>query len=50
VKTIGSSNFSIDYDKVEADAKFDGLFVLRLRIACCRLALHSAPVRSEHFL
>jgi hypothetical protein len=29
VKTIGSGNFSIDYDKVEADAKFDGLFVLR---------------------
>ena len=29
VKTIGSGNFSIDYDKAEADAKFDGLFVLR---------------------
>jgi hypothetical protein len=29
VKTIASGNFSIDYDKVEADAKFDGLFVLR---------------------
>jgi hypothetical protein len=29
VKTIGSGNFSIDYGKVEADAKFDGLFVLR---------------------
>ena len=29
VKTIGSGNFSIDYDKVEVDAKFDGLFVLR---------------------
>jgi Transposase DDE domain len=29
VKTIGSGNFSIDYDKVEADARFDGLFVLR---------------------
>jgi hypothetical protein len=29
VKTIGSGNFSIDDDKVEADAKFDGLFVLR---------------------
>jgi Transposase DDE domain len=29
VKAIGSGNFSIDYDKAEADAKFDGLFVLR---------------------
>ena len=31
VKTIGSGNFSNDYDKAEAeaDAKFDGLFVLR---------------------
>jgi hypothetical protein len=29
VKTVASGNFSIDYDKVEADAKFDGLFVLR---------------------
>ena len=29
MKTIGSGNFSIDYDKAEADAKFDGLFVLR---------------------
>jgi hypothetical protein len=29
VKTIASGNFSVDYDKVEADAKFDGLFVLR---------------------
>jgi len=29
VKTIASGNFSIDYDKVAADAKFDGLFVLR---------------------
>ena len=29
VKTIGSGNFSIDHDKVEAEAKFDGLFVLR---------------------
>jgi hypothetical protein len=29
VKTIASGNFSIDYDKAAADAKFDGLFVLR---------------------
>jgi len=29
VKAVGSGNFSIDYDKAEADAKFDGLFVLR---------------------
>jgi NADPH:quinone reductase-like Zn-dependent oxidoreductase len=29
VKAIASGNFSIDDDKVEADAKFDGLFVLR---------------------
>ena len=29
VKTIASGNFSIDYDRVAADAKFDGLFVLR---------------------
>jgi transposase len=29
VKTIASGNFSIDHDKVAADAKFDGLFVLR---------------------
>lgn len=29
VKTFASGNFSIDYDKAEADAKFDGLFVLR---------------------
>jgi hypothetical protein len=29
VKTIGSGNFSVDYDKAEADAKFDGLFILR---------------------
>jgi hypothetical protein len=29
VKTVGSGNFSIDHDKVKADAKFDGLFVLR---------------------
>jgi hypothetical protein len=29
VKTIASGNFSIDYDKVAAEAKFDGLFVLR---------------------
>jgi hypothetical protein len=29
VKTIGSGNFAIDYDRVEADAKFDELFVLR---------------------
>jgi len=28
VKTIASGNFSIDYDRVAADAKFDGLFVL----------------------
>ena len=38
VKTIGSGNFSIDYDKAEADAKFDGLFVLRTNTSCrpCR--------------
>jgi hypothetical protein len=29
VKTVASGNFSIDDDKVAADAKFDGLFVLR---------------------
>lgn len=29
VKTFASGNFSIDYDKAAADAKFDGLFVLR---------------------
>ena len=29
LKTIASGNFSIDYDKAAADAKFDGLFVLR---------------------
>jgi Transposase DDE domain len=29
VKAVGSGNFSVDWDKVEADAKFDGLFVLR---------------------
>jgi len=29
VKAIASGNFSIDHDKVAADAKFDGLFVLR---------------------
>ncbi len=29
VKAVGPGNFSIDYDKAEADAKFDGLFVLR---------------------
>lgn len=29
VKTFASGNFSIDYDKSAADAKFDGLFVLR---------------------
>jgi Transposase DDE domain len=29
VKTVASGNFSIDYDKVAAEAKFDGLFVLR---------------------
>jgi hypothetical protein len=29
VKTIASGNFSIDDDRVAADAKFDGLFVLR---------------------
>ena len=29
VKAVASGNFSIDYDRVAADAKFDGLFVLR---------------------
>jgi hypothetical protein len=29
VKAIVPGNFSIDYDKVAAEAKFDGLFVLR---------------------
>jgi hypothetical protein len=42
VKTIGSGNFSIDYGKVEADAKFDGLFVLRTNTKSQRFehALH----------
>jgi len=39
VKTIASGNFSIDYDKVEADAKFDGLFVLRTNTKLTALAV-----------
>ena len=29
VKTIGDGHFTIDYDKAEQEAKFDGVFVLR---------------------
>jgi hypothetical protein len=29
VKTIGNGHFTIDYDKAEQEAKFDGVFVLR---------------------
>ena len=38
VKAIGSGNFSIDYDKAEADAKFDGIFVLRTNTSAPRPA------------
>ncbi len=33
LRTLGTNRFAIDRDKVEADAKFDGIFVLRTNTA-----------------
>ena len=50
VKTIGSGNFSIDYDKAEADAKFDGLFVLRTntKLSALQVALSELAGGGRH--
>jgi transposase len=39
LRTLGPNRFAVDHDKVAADAKFDGIFVLRTNIALDPLAV-----------
>jgi hypothetical protein len=47
VKTIASGNFSVDHEKVETDAKFDGLFALRTNT---KLSALQVILRYRHLL